>query len=34
MKDAPAGAAAFAQFVLSPGGQRILARHGFATVVP
>jgi molybdenum ABC transporter molybdate-binding protein len=34
MKDAPAGAAAFAQFVLAPGGQSILARHGFATVVP
>lgn len=30
MKDAPAGAKAFAQFILSPTGQSILAGHGFA----
>jgi molybdenum ABC transporter molybdate-binding protein len=30
MKGAPAGARAFAQFVLSPSGQEILMRHGFA----
>ncbi len=30
MKDAPAGAKTFAQFILSPTGQNILAGHGFA----
>jgi ABC-type molybdate transport system substrate-binding protein len=29
MKDAPAGALAFAHYILSEPGQSILARHGF-----
>ena len=33
MEGAPAGAQAFAQFILSQTGQSILARHGFAPVV-
>ncbi|MBI1202422.1 MAG: molybdate ABC transporter substrate-binding protein [Rhodopseudomonas sp.] len=31
-KDAPAGASAFARFILSPTGQATLARHGFAPI--
>jgi molybdate transport system substrate-binding protein len=34
MKDAPAGALAFAQFILSRPGQTILARHGFGVPAP
>lgn len=34
MKDAPAGANAFAQFILSSTGQTILAEHGFASIAP
>lgn len=34
MKDAPAGASAFAQFILSSTGQTILAEHGFASIAP
>ena len=34
MKEAPAGARAFAQFILSATGQHILARHGFASGAP
>jgi molybdate transport system substrate-binding protein len=30
MKEAPAGAQAFAQYIFSALGQTILARHGFA----